>query len=66
MVNIFVERLWRTVKYELIYLMELRDVAEARHHLNEYFRFYNTERPHQSLGYQTPVEVYCADALVDC
>ncbi len=56
--NIFVERLWRTVKYEEVYLHEYRTVAEARAHLAAYFRFYNEERPHQGLGYRTPLEVY--------
>ena len=56
--NIFVERLWRTVKYEEVYLHEYRTVAEARAHLAAYFRFYNEERPYQALGYRTPHEVY--------
>ncbi len=56
--NIFVERLWRTVKHEEVYLHEYRTVAEARQSLRMYFDFYNTERLHQSLGYRTPSEVY--------
>lgn len=56
--NIFVERLWRTVKYEEVYLKDYRNVQEAVESLRDYFRFYNCERPHQSLGYQTPEEVY--------
>ena len=56
--NLFIERLWRTVKYEEIYLKAYRDGMEARRSLNGYFRFYNNERPHQSLGYRTPMEVY--------
>lgn len=56
--NIFVERLWRSVKYEEVYLHEYRTVAEARAHLGDYFRFYNGERPHEALGYRTPGEVY--------
>ena len=56
--NIFVERLWRTVKYEEVYLHSYETVAEAREALAEYFHFYNTERLHQSLGYRTPEEVY--------
>jgi putative transposase len=56
--NIFVERLWRTVKYEEVYLHEYRSIAEARAHLDAYFRFYNQERPHETLGYRTPHEVY--------
>ena len=56
--NIFVERLWRTVKYEKVYLHEYRAVSEARQGLGNYFLFYNMERLHQSLGYRTPSEVY--------
>jgi putative transposase len=56
--NIFVERLWRTVKYELIYLHEFKDGLELYKALQEYFDFYNNERWHQSLDYQTPAEVY--------
>jgi len=56
--NIFVERLWRTVKYEEIYLREYADGWALRAGLEKYFRFYNEERPHQALGYQTPAEVY--------
>jgi putative transposase len=56
--NIFVERLWRTVKYEDIYLRDYSSVAELDAGLARYFRFYNDERPHQSLGYRTPAAVY--------
>ncbi|TET23678.1 MAG: IS3 family transposase [Candidatus Aminicenantes bacterium] len=56
--NIFVERLWRTVKYEEVYLHDYLSVPEARERLAPYFNFYNTERPHASLGNQTPYEVY--------
>jgi len=56
--NLFIERLWRTVKYEEVYLKAYDDGREARISLGEYFRFYNTSRPHQSLGYRTPAEVY--------
>jgi putative transposase len=56
--NLFVERLWRTVKYEEVYLNAYQDAREARHSLTVYFRFYNTGRPHQSLGYRTPAEIY--------
>ena len=55
--NLFVERLWRTVKYEEVYLKAYQDGREARVSLSEYFRFYNTERPHQALGYRTPAQV---------
>lgn len=56
--NIFVERLWRSVKYEEVYLNDYRIVPEARIGLANYFRFYNGERLHQSLGYKTPESVY--------
>ena len=58
--NIFVERLWRTVKYEEVYLKDYQTVAEARLNLGRYFAFYDLERPHQSLDYRTPAEVYGA------
>lgn len=56
--NIFTERLWRTVKYEEIYLKEYGSFKEAETSLKKYFHTYNTERLHQSLNYQTPAEVY--------
>jgi len=56
--NIFIERLWRTVKYEEIYLYDYSTIREARQRLHIYFDFYNSERCHQSLGYQTPKEIY--------
>ena len=56
--NIFVERLWRTVKYEEVYLHQYLTVADARRGLKRYFHFYNTERIHESLGYKTPHEIY--------
>ena len=56
--NIFVERLWRTVKQEEVYLKEYLDVWEAEESLRKYFDFYNYRRPHQSLGYKTPFEMY--------
>ena len=56
--NIFTERLWRTVKYEEVYLTEYLNPREARQGLSRYFPFYNTERPHQALNYQTPAAVY--------
>lgn len=56
--NVFVERLWRSVKYESVYLSQWETVQEARTGLREYFKFYNHERPHQSLGYKTPWAVY--------
>lgn len=56
--NIFVERLWRSVKQEEVYLKEYADVWEAEESLRQYFEFYNYQRPHQSLKYQTPFEAY--------
>ena len=56
--NLFIERLWRTVKYEEVYLKAYQDGRDARVGLGNYFRFYNTERPHQALGYRTPAEVF--------
>lgn len=56
--NIFTERLWRTIKYEEVYLKEYATPREARHGLSHYIQFYNQKRPHQALQYQTPAEVY--------
>jgi len=58
--NVFVERLWRSVKYEHVYLYEYETVPELGKGLGEYFMFYNHERLHQSLSYQTPAEVHFA------
>lgn len=56
--NVFVERLWRTVKYEEVYLNDYASPRQARQGIGQYLAFYNQERPHQSLGYRTPAEVY--------
>jgi putative transposase len=56
--NLFIERLWRTVKYEEVYLKAYQDGRDARISLGNYFCFYNTGRPHQALGYRTPAEVF--------
>ncbi|PIS28471.1 MAG: IS3 family transposase, partial [Candidatus Marinimicrobia bacterium CG08_land_8_20_14_0_20_45_22] len=56
--NIFIERLWRSVKYEEVYLHDYQDGFEAYRRLSQYFEFYNQERPHQALNYRTPVEMY--------
>ena len=56
--NIFIERLWRTVKYEYVYLHTHRDGSDLEEGLATYFHFYNTERPHQALGYRTPADVH--------
>jgi len=58
--NIFIERLWRTVKYEEVYLKDYLDVREAVANLKSYFAFYNHERLHQALGYRTPAAIYFA------
>jgi putative transposase len=58
--NIFIERLWRTVKYEDIYLQDYASVPALEAGLQVYFRFYNNERPHQGLDYRTPAEVHFA------
>lgn len=57
--NVFIERLWRSVKYEDIYLRDYQTIAEVRLGLANYFQFYNKERRHQSLDRHTPHEVYC-------
>lgn len=62
--NIFIERLWRTVKYEEVYCKAYEDVKEAEKNLGEYFKFYNTRRLHQSLGYKTPEEVFYKRQIV--
>lgn len=61
--NIFVERLWRTIKYEEVYLHQYLTVADSRWGLERYFLFYNTERIHESLGYKTPHETYFTKPL---
>jgi putative transposase len=58
--NIFIERLWRSLKYEEVYLKDYASVAEARTGIQRYFRFYNQERLHQSLDYRTPAAIYLA------
>ena len=60
--NVFVERLWRSVKYEEVYLRDYGSVWEAEDLLSDYFRFYCHRRIHQALGYRTPAEVYFAAA----
>ncbi len=56
--NIFIERLWRSLKYELIYLYEFKDGKELTEKVKEWFNFYNKERFHQALEYQTPEHIY--------
>ena len=62
--NIFVERLWRSLKYEFVYLYEFKSVQELYLGLLEYFGFYNNERLHQSLDYAVPASVYTGTNLV--
>lgn len=59
--NIFIERFWRTLKYEEVYLKDYTSMCEARESLNAYIGKYNTRRLHQSLAYKTPAEIYYAD-----
>lgn len=61
--NLFVERFWRTLKYEEVYLKAYPDAREARREIGRYIQFYNGERPHQALGYQTPAQVYYAEPI---
>ena len=63
--NIFIERLWRSLKYEAVYLNELTDGFKAERIIGEWIDFYNTERPHSSLGGRTPAEAYGATRSVD-
>ena len=63
--NIFIERLWRSLKYEAVYLRDLADGFEARRVIGEWIGFYNTERPHSALGGRTPAEAYRGDPPVD-
>jgi len=65
--NVFIERFWRSAKYECVYLHSFETIPEARKILGEYIKFYNQRRPHQSLGYKTPNFVYescnCDDSI---
>ena len=63
--NIFIERLWRSLKYEAIYLHELTDGFRAERVIAEWIGFYNTERPHSALAGQTPAEAYGARQPMD-
>ena len=62
--NVFIERLWRSLKYEDIYLKGYADGREARLGIAAWIAFYNNQRPHQALGYATPMAVWC-DGVVD-
>ena len=61
--NIFVERLWRSLKYEGVYLRQFYTVSQDRVGLKDYFEFYNYERLHQSLGFNTPAQFYLNNSL---
>lgn len=61
--NVFIERFWRSLKQEKIYLLDLTSVKEAKNAITEYMHFYNHQRPHQSLAYQTPVSIHFAAAI---
>ena len=61
--NVFIERLWRSVKYEDIYPKGYESLKELKKGLEVYFEFYNGQRRHQSLGYQTPSEIYYGTGL---
>ncbi len=63
--NIFIERLWRSLKYEAIYLHELTDGFKAERVIRDWIDFYNTERPHSALDGRTPAEAYGARRPVD-
>ena len=63
--NIFIERLWRSLKYEAVYLHELTDGFRAERVIGEWIGFYNTERPHSALGGQTPAEAYGTGQIMD-
>ena len=62
--NVFIERLWRSLKHEDVYLKGYADGREARVGIAEWIAFYNTQRPHQALGYATPMAVWC-DGIID-
>ena len=64
--NIFVERLWRSVKYEEVYLKAYRNGSEARRGIDAYLAWYNRERPHQALGYRTPAQVFAEGRPLRC
>jgi putative transposase len=61
--NIYIERLWRTVKYEDLYIKDYKNMEELKGGVNKYIKFYNEDRYHQSLGYKTPNEIYFQNKL---
>jgi putative transposase len=62
--NVFIERLWRSLKYECVYLLAFENGSEARKSIGAWILFYNTKRPHSTLGGQTPFEVYNAQKVI--
>ena len=62
--NVFIERLWRSLKYEAVYLHDLADGFEAERVIRRWMEFYNEPRPHSSLGGRTPAEAYSAGAVL--
>ena len=64
--NVFVERLWRSIKYEEVYLKAYQNGTEARKGIGAYLAFYNQERPHQALGYRSPGQVFQAVSPQRC
>ena len=56
--NILIERFWRSIKYEDLFIKDYVNVQELRNGIRAYINFYNFERPHESLGYKTPAEIY--------
>jgi putative transposase len=64
--NVFVERLWRSIKYEEVYLKAYQNGTEARRGIGAYLAFYNQERPHQALGYRTPGQVFQVESPGGC
>ncbi|MCD6560235.1 MAG: DDE-type integrase/transposase/recombinase [Deltaproteobacteria bacterium] len=64
--NIFIERLWRSVKHEEIYIKEYSNTKDLINALKQYFEFHNFERPHQSLNRNTPAEIYFGESAIQC
>jgi putative transposase len=62
--NVFIERLWRSLKYELIYLKAFEDGIHLKQEVSKWFNWYNDERPHQALQYRTPHDVYQESCLL--
>ena len=63
--NLFIEGVWRTVKYKEVYLKAYQNGKDARIEIGDYFRFYNNARPHQPLGYRTPGDIFTSIAIED-